>query len=58
MPEEIRGFIQNFIAAYYNFYDGNRQELIQAYHDQACFSLSLSTPEMMQKYDFLTLTFN
>jgi nuclear RNA export factor len=43
LPEDIQKFIHGFFEAYYNIYDSeDRQGLIQAYHDQALFSLSIS----------------
>ncbi|KAF4105084.1 nuclear RNA export factor 1 isoform X2 [Onychostoma macrolepis] len=39
---EIQGLIQRFLQHYYCVYDsGDRQPLLEAYHDDACFSLSL-----------------
>uniref|UniRef100_A0A4W4GAJ4 NTF2 domain-containing protein n=1 Tax=Electrophorus electricus TaxID=8005 RepID=A0A4W4GAJ4_ELEEL len=40
--EEIKEFIVRFLQQYYSVYDsGDRQPLLDAYHDGACFSLSL-----------------
>ncbi|KAF4091422.1 hypothetical protein AMELA_G00036720 [Ameiurus melas] len=39
---EVQEFILRFLHQYYSLYDsGNRQPLLDAYHDEACFSLSL-----------------
>ena len=43
LPDDIQKFIHGFFEAYYNIYDSDdRQGLIQAYHDQALFSFSIS----------------
>ncbi|KAK2890845.1 hypothetical protein Q8A67_013488 [Cirrhinus molitorella] len=42
VSNEIQGLIQRFLQHYYCVYDsGDRQPLLEAYHDGACFSLSL-----------------
>uniref|UniRef100_A0A672Q7X3 Nuclear RNA export factor 1-like n=1 Tax=Sinocyclocheilus grahami TaxID=75366 RepID=A0A672Q7X3_SINGR len=42
VSNEIQGLIQHFLQHYYCVYDsGDRQLLLEAYHDDACFSLSL-----------------
>ncbi|RXN29188.1 nuclear RNA export factor 1-like isoform X2 [Labeo rohita] len=42
VSDEIQGLIQRFLQHYYCVYDsGDRQPLLEAYHDGACFSLSL-----------------
>ncbi|XP_076877881.1 nuclear RNA export factor 1 isoform X2 [Brachyhypopomus gauderio] len=40
--DEVKEFVVRFLQQYYSVYDsGNRQPLLDAYHDGACFSLSL-----------------
>uniref|UniRef100_A0A673KIM8 Nuclear RNA export factor 1-like n=1 Tax=Sinocyclocheilus rhinocerous TaxID=307959 RepID=A0A673KIM8_9TELE len=42
VSNEIQGLIHRFLLHYYCVYDsGDRQLLLEAYHDDACFSLSL-----------------
>ncbi|XP_055034866.2 nuclear RNA export factor 1 isoform X1 [Misgurnus anguillicaudatus] len=42
VSDEIMSVIQRFLQQYYSLYDsGNRQQLMNAYHDGACFSISL-----------------
>ncbi|KAK7137621.1 hypothetical protein R3I94_013313 [Phoxinus phoxinus] len=42
VSNEIQDLIQRFLQHYYCIYDsGDRQRLLEAYHDGACFSLSL-----------------
>ncbi|XP_043112664.1 nuclear RNA export factor 1 isoform X2 [Puntigrus tetrazona] len=42
VSNEIQSLIQRFLQHYYCVYDsGDRQLLLEAYHDDACFSLSL-----------------
>ncbi|XP_067313113.1 nuclear RNA export factor 1 isoform X2 [Pseudorasbora parva] len=42
VSNEIQGVIQRFLQHYYCVYDsGDRQPLLEAYHDSACFSLCL-----------------
>uniref|UniRef100_A0A672MPF9 Zgc:153681 n=1 Tax=Sinocyclocheilus grahami TaxID=75366 RepID=A0A672MPF9_SINGR len=42
VSNEIQGLIQRFLQHYYCVYDsGDRQPLLEAYHEGACFSLSL-----------------
>lgn len=42
VSDEIMGVIQRFLQQYYSLYDsGNRQQLMNAYHDGASFSISL-----------------
>uniref|UniRef100_A0A8C1C2G6 Nuclear RNA export factor 1 n=1 Tax=Cyprinus carpio carpio TaxID=630221 RepID=A0A8C1C2G6_CYPCA len=42
VSNEIQGLIQRFLQHYYCVYDsGDRQPLLEAYHNDACFSLSL-----------------
>ncbi|XP_051513503.1 nuclear RNA export factor 1-like [Myxocyprinus asiaticus] len=42
VSEEIKGFIQGFLQHYYSVYDsGDRQPLLEAYHDGSCFSLTV-----------------
>ncbi|GAB1303120.1 Nuclear RNA export factor 2 [Apodemus speciosus] len=41
-PELIKNLVLQFLKEYYLFYDnGDRLRLLDAYHDQACFSLSV-----------------
>ncbi|XP_036408143.1 nuclear RNA export factor 1-like [Megalops cyprinoides] len=43
--EEIKKLIMNFLTDYYRFYDsGDRQPLLDAYHDGASFSLKVHIP--------------
>ncbi|KAI5620641.1 nuclear RNA export factor 1, partial [Silurus asotus] len=42
VSSDVKEFILRFLHQYYSVYDsGNRQPLLDAYHDEACFSLSL-----------------
>ncbi|KAA0709704.1 Nuclear RNA export factor 1 [Triplophysa tibetana] len=51
VSDEIRGIIQPFLQQYFSLYDsGHRQELLDAYHDGACFSLSLSLGSDVSRY--------
>ncbi|XP_060039568.1 nuclear RNA export factor 2-like isoform X2 [Erinaceus europaeus] len=43
-PEELRNLIRQFLRQYYSLYDnGDRQGLLAAYHEESCFSLSVSS---------------
>ncbi|XP_056625663.1 nuclear RNA export factor 1 [Triplophysa dalaica] len=51
VSDEIRGIIQPFLQQYFSVYDsGQRQQLLDAYHDGACFSLSLSLGTDVSRY--------
>ncbi|XP_058252155.1 nuclear RNA export factor 1 isoform X2 [Hemibagrus wyckioides] len=42
VSDEVKEFILRFLNQFYSVYDsGNRQPLLNAYHDGACFSLSI-----------------
>ncbi|XP_048883414.1 nuclear RNA export factor 1 isoform X1 [Brienomyrus brachyistius] len=42
VSDEIKSLILRFLQQYYNYYDSaDRQPLLEAYHDGACFSLSI-----------------
>ncbi|KAM5197116.1 nuclear RNA export factor 2-like [Hipposideros larvatus] len=41
-PEAMKGLVMQFLKEYYYIYDsGDRQGLLGAYHDEACFSLTI-----------------
>ncbi|XP_003803823.2 nuclear RNA export factor 2-like, partial [Otolemur garnettii] len=41
-PDTIKSLVLEFLKQYYSIYDyGNRQSLLSAYHDEACFSLTI-----------------
>ncbi|XP_053091706.1 nuclear RNA export factor 1 isoform X3 [Pangasianodon hypophthalmus] len=47
---EVKEFILRFLHQFYSVYDsGNRQPLLDAYHDGACFSLSLPSMHNLSK---------
>ena len=41
---EARPIIMQFLEQYYQFYDGDRQQLLAAYQDDSIFSLSAAYP--------------
>lgn len=51
VSNEIQGLIQRFLEQYYSIYDsGDRQPLLEAYHESACFSLCLPSISNPSRY--------
>ncbi|XP_062855820.1 nuclear RNA export factor 1 isoform X2 [Trichomycterus rosablanca] len=56
--DEIKEFIMRFLQQYYSVYDsGDRQLLLEAYHDGACFSISLPSRSTLDNYQIHSRNF-
>jgi nuclear RNA export factor len=49
MAGDLHNFVFGFLEQYYNLFDTNRQELVAAYHEHACFSFSISKADQGHK---------